>query len=77
MISQGGVCTNPLKCYGTLSCTSLNKSYFYPSVGSHYLRVGIFFFLFWMPKLIQVGSTLEKKKKTTIIDCSGRGKFTF
>lgn len=27
-----GGCTNPLKCHGTLSRTSLNKSYFYPGV---------------------------------------------
>ncbi len=33
-----GGCTNPLKCHGTLSCTSLNKSYFYPGVRSHYLH---------------------------------------
>lgn len=61
----GGGCTNPLKCYAPLSCTSLNKSYFYPSVGSHYLRVGIFifFFLFLDAKTNSSWQYFLKKKK--------------
>lgn len=53
MISQGG-CTNPLKCHGTLSCTSLNKSYFYPGVGSHYLHAFLH-----LPKLFKLAILLK------------------
>lgn len=46
-----GGCTNPLKCHGTLSRTSLNKSYFYLGVRSHYLYAFL-----QLPKLL-VGIT--------------------
>lgn len=57
MISQGG-CTNPLKCHGTLSCTSLNKSYFYPGVGSHYLHAFLH-----LPKLFKLAILLKNMIK--------------
>lgn len=47
-----GGCTNPLKCHGTLSCTSLNKSYFYPGV-----RVTLFKCISAAAKIISVGIT--------------------
>lgn len=49
-----GGCTNPLKCHGTLSCTSLNKSYFYPGVRSHYLHA-----LLRLPKLLELALLLK------------------
>lgn len=49
-----GGCTNPLKCHGTLSCTSLNKSYFYPDVRSHYLRAFL-----QLPKLLELALLLK------------------
>lgn len=32
-------CTNPLKCHGTLSWASLNKSHFHPGIRSHHLHL--------------------------------------
>ena len=49
-----GGCTNPLKCHGTLSCTSLNKSYFYPGVRSHYLHAFL-----QLPKLLELALLLK------------------
>lgn len=46
--------TNPLKCHGTLSCTSLNKSYLYPGVRSHYLHAFL-----QLPKLLELASLLK------------------
>lgn len=47
-----GGCSNPLNYHGTLSCTSLNKSYFYPGLRSHYLHA-----FTPLPKLLEVGMT--------------------
>lgn len=49
-----GGCTNPLKCHGTLSCTSLNKSYFYPDVRSHYLQAFL-----QLPTLLELALLLK------------------
>lgn len=50
-----GGCTNPLKCHGTLSRTSLNKSYFYPGV-----KVTLFTFISASAKIIRVSYSLLK-----------------
>lgn len=47
-------CSNPLKCLGTLSYTSLNKSYFHPDVRSHHLHSFLF-----LTKSLELASPLQ------------------